>query len=75
MPVIASNVVPNSIKIKENVTFMDLHKNSIKEWSNEIIKLLNDTRKREIIDSDFYDYDIEMQGEKLIKYYETKEEK
>lgn len=71
LPIIASNVVPNEVKIENNMIFLDLNKNSLEEWNKNIINLLKSTKSRLINDSDFCDYDITVQGKRLLKYYKN----
>ena len=70
LPIIASNVVPSIIKIRNNVFFMDLYKNTLVEWKEQMSKLLKEENVREINENEFYNYDIKVQGKKLLKFYE-----
>lgn len=71
LPVISSNVVPKIVKIEDNMIFLDIEKNTLEEWNNKIFDLLKITKNRIINDKDFNDYDITLQGKKILEFYKT----
>lgn len=71
LPIISSNVVPEIVKIKYNMNFLDIEKNTLEEWNDKIVDLMEITKNRIIDDEDFYDYDIKVQGKKLLEIYRT----
>lgn len=71
LPILASNVVPSVVKINDNVSFFDLNKNTQEEWNCEISNLLNATKSRTTRDCDFNNYDINIQGKKILELYKN----
>ena len=72
LPIISSNVVPNIVKIEKNMVFMDLEKDSVDKWANKSFEMLKENNNRIIDEKDFCDYDVEIQGKKLLNYYNNR---
>lgn len=69
LPVLSSNVVPDTVKVNKDVYLLDLNKNSLSQWANNISELIEKPIDRSIDTKKFKEYDINVQSEKLLKYY------
>ena len=70
LPILSSNVVPKNVNVTKTVHFLDLNKDSIDMWVKDVDNLLKRKQNRKIDIEKFKDFDIKVQGNKLVKYYE-----